>query len=487
MRTHKELVNREKDIQDELERLKSKKDKTPEDLAAVGPLLEEFRQVHAERLDMEHDAALSEIRQAVGAGNSTSTAEDETARRDGRPNGDLDVVDRHRFNVDVVTGKYRNPWDTSEMRYGRGTASELRSRALDAIERMPFADDKVREVSTKFVERGDHKSGLSEQVLATTSTEYVDAFAKVIRSEGMLAALTSQEQGALARAMSLTDSAGGYLVPFQLDPTVILTATGSVNQVRQISRVVTATGDVWNGVSSAGVTASWDSEAAQVSDDSPTLAQPSIPVYKGQAYVQVSHEVAADAPTLANEIARMIAFEKDRLESVAFVTGSGSGEPTGLITALTGGSYVVNSATTDTFALADIYALDAALPARFAANGSWLAHRAIYNKARQFDTGGGNGLWGQLGDARKSEMLGRPDYVAEAMDGTITALSDNLVMVFGDFQNFVIADRIGATMRFIPDTFGANGRPTGQSGWLCYWRVGSDSVNDAAFRVLNVT
>jgi len=73
------------------------------------------------------------------------------------------------------------------------------------------------------------------------------------------------------------------------------------------------------------------------------------------------------------------------------------------------------------------------------------------------------------------------------MDGTITALSDNLVLLFGDFSNFVVADRLGATMRFIPDTFGANGRPTGQSGWLAYWRVGSDAVNDSAFRVLNCT
>lgn len=476
----KQALNREKDIQDELERLKGKKDKTAEDRGKVPTLVEEFRQVHEHRLNLEHDAALDEIRSATVSGVSNENTED----RSEAPK----VVDQHRGTT-FTNGKFRNPWDLSEVRYAGNRGSELRSRALDAIERMPYADDKVREVATRLVERSDPaKSGkLIDMVLGSTSPTYGEAFAKVIRSEGQMAALTTEEQGAISRAMSLTDSAGGYLVPFQLDPTVILTANGSVNQVRQIARVVTATGDTWNGVSSAGVTASWDAEAAQVSDDSPTLASPAIPVVKGQAYVQVSHEVAADAPTLANEIATMVAFEKDRLESVAFVTGSGSGEPTGIITALTGGSSVVASATTDTLAIADVYGLDAALPARFAANGSWLAHRAIYNKIRQFDTAGGNALWGQLVDGRHSELLGRPDYVAEAMDGTITALADNLVLIFGDFSNFVIADRIGTTMRFIPDTFGANGRPTGQSGWLTYWRVGSDSVNDAAFRVLNVT
>lgn len=471
----KQSLHREKDIADELERLKAKNDKTAEDRARVPVLIEEFRKVHEHRLNLEHDAILDEVRSAT-----TDSATNEVTENRAQ------VVDAPRRGATFIDGKYKNPWDTSEMRYGAGTQNELRSRACDAIERMPFASDKVREVATNLVER-DGGRRMADMVLGTTSPEYTNVFTKLVRSKGQLAGLTGPEINAYERAMSLTDTAGGFMVPFQLDPSVILTANGSVNQVRQIARVVTATGDVWNGISSAGVTGSWDAEAAQVSDDAPTLAQPSIPVVKAQVFVPVSHEVLADASGLANEVANMIAFEKDRLESVAFVTGSGSGEPTGIITALTGGSSVVGSATTDTFAVGDVYALDSALPARFAANGSWLAHRAIYNLMRRFDTNGGAALWGYLNEARKSELLGRPDYVAEAMDNSITALSDNLVLLFGDFQNYVIADRIGTTISYIPHLFGANGRPTGQSGWHAYFRVGADSVNDAAFRLLNVT
>lgn len=488
--THKEAVNREKDIQEELERLKGKKDKTPEDMAAVGPLLEEFRQVHALRLDMEHDAALSEIRSAVGAGNSSSTAEDESARRDGRPNGDLDVVDRSRFNVDVVTGKYRNPWDISEMRGGYGAAAELRSRACDAIERMQHADDKVREVATRLVERDDEKrSTVANMVLSTTSPEYMNVFAKLVRSKGQLGALTPSELGAYERAMSLTDSAGGFLVPFQLDPSVILTAAGSVNQIRQIARVVMATGDTWHGVSSAGVSGSWDAEGDEVSDDSPTFAQPAIPVHKGSVFVAASFEAQQDIGNLAGEISTMISFEKDRMESVSHATGSGTGQPRGVVTALVaaGGSVIVPSATGDTFAVGDVHALDSALPARWAANASWLAHRAIYSKMRQFDTNGGAALWGYLADGRKADLLGRPDYVSEAMDGVINATQENYVLAFGDFQNYVVVDRLGTTLSYIPHLFGGNGRPTGQSGWYAHFRSGGDVVNPAAFKLLNVT
>lgn len=477
----KQSLNREKDIQDELERLKGKKDKTAEDRAKVPALVDEFRKVHEHRLNLEHDAALDEIRGATQA----SVTNDVTDEDRGAPQ----IVDRQRGTT-FVNGKYKNPWDTSEMRigYGDSVASELRSRAKDAIERMDFADDKVREAATRFIERdGDDDTPIAKLALATTSPEYGRAFIKLVKSRGNAAVLSGDEAAAYQRAASLTDTAGGFLVPFQLDPSVILTANGSFNQVRQISRVVTATGDVWNGVSSAGVTGSWDGEAVEVSDDAPTLAQPSIPVHKLQVFVPLSHEVQMDAPGLASEIASMIAFEKDVKESTAFVTGSGTGQPTGIITALTGGSSVVASAATDTLAVGDVYGLDSALPARYAFNGSWLAHRAIYNRLRQLDTAGGNALWGQLSEGRKSELLGRPDYVAEAMDSSITALADNLCLLFGDFQNYVIADRLGTSLSYIPHLFGANGRPTGQAGWHAWIRVGGDSVNDAAFRLLNVT
>lgn len=479
--THKQALNREKDIQDELERLKAKTDKTPEDHKRVPELLTEFREIHAHRLDLEHDAALAEIRSAAGAPVHGEPASSET--RD----GDVDIVDRSRHRgAPELGGKYRNPWDTSEVRYGQaGTADELRHRAEDAIERMPFATSKVREAAAAFVERsGD--TALPELVLATTSPEYAKAFTKVVRSKGQLAALDSGEQRALSRAMSLTDANGGFAVPFQLDPNVILTANGSFNQVRQIARVVTATGDVWHGISSAGVTGSWDAEAEEVSDDSPTLVQPAIPVHKGAVFVAQSFEVEQDAG-LAGEIARMIAFEKDRMESVAFVTGSGVGQPTGIVTALTGTSSVITSTTEDTLAVGDVYKLDSALPARFAANASWLGHRAIYNQMRQFDTNGGSALWGQLAEGRQSQLLGRPDYVAEAMKSGITATQDNIALIFGDFSNYVIADRLGTTLSYVPHLFGPNGRPTGQSGWYAHFRVGADSVNDAAFRALNVT
>lgn len=467
--THQQAVNREKDIQDELERLKAKTDKAPDDHKKVPALLAEFREVHEHRLDLEHDAALAEIRSAA-AGSTEDRG--------------VQVVDQKRSGVQAPAGKFRNPWDTSTVRMGTPSAeSEIRHRAEDAIERMPFASDKVREVSARLVE-SDESLRMAEMVLATTSPEYGRAFTKIVRHAGNASLLSAEEQSALQRAVAVgTGSAGGFLVPFQLDPAVILTAAGSFNQVRQIARVVTATGSEWNGVSSAGVTGSWDAEADQVSDDSPTFSQPKIPVHKGQVFVEATFEAVQDSANLAQELATMMAAEKDRMESVAFVTGTGSGQPKGVVTAVAANSpSVVDTATAATLAAADVYKLDESLAARWAANGSWLGHRAIYNKLRQFDQNGGSALWGRLDEARKSELLGRPNYVAEAMASAVAA--DANVLVFGDFSNYVIADRVGTAVEYIPNLFGSNGRPTGKRGWLTHFRVGADVVNPAAFKLL---
>jgi predicted phage gp36 major capsid-like protein len=51
----------------------------------------------------------------------------------------------------------------------------------------------------------------------------------------------------------------------------------------------------------------------------------------------------------------------------------------------------------------------------------------------------------------------------------------------------VIVDRVGTTLEVIPNLVGTNRRPTGQRGALLWFRTGSDSVVDNAFRLLNAT
>ena len=488
--THSQSINRLREITSELERLGELDVLSTEDEGYFETLTAEFSKVDEHRKKMERTAELERVRSAgknLNGSNLRTLPGSASSSRDDYDRDAIlepDSVEDHRF---------RNPWDLSEVRtFGRPESevnSELRSRALAAVEKMPGANDRIRAAATKIIEEFDDKnSKIARFALLTSSPAYMRAWSKMARSLPHL--LTGEESQALesVRAMSLTDSAGGYLVPFQLDPTVIITSDGSRNDIRQFARQVVATGDVWNGVSSGAVSWSWDAEGAEVSDDTTTFAQPSIPVYKAAGFVPISIEALEDEQNVTAEVAKLLAFGKDTLEATAFITGSGTGQPTGIVTALTGGSSVVGSATTDTFALADVYALQGALPARYRSGASWLANNLIYNRVRQFDTQGGAGLWERVGADRPAQLLGRPAGEAEAMDGVINATQDNLSLLFGDFSNYVIADRIGMSVEFIPHLFHtSNNRPSGQRGWYAYYRVGADSVNDAGFKLLNVT
>lgn len=488
--SHQQAVIRLKDIKTELERLGEKEDLTADDERTFAELTDEFSDVDNHRRQLERKATLERVRSAT---KTTERGPAATKIEGGTPNSSRDSYDLDPIlNPDSVEDqRFRNPWDLSEVRtFGKSkeaVAQELRSRALCAIERMGGANDQVRASSTGIIENfDDSDSRIARLCLATSSPEYLRAWSKVARGHSHM--ISPDEQRALERAMSLTDSAGGYLVPFQLDPTVIITANGSRNQIRQVARQVVATGDVWNGVSSGAVAWSWDAEATQVSDDTTTFAQPTIPVYKAAGFVPISIEALQDEANVTQEVARLLAFGRDVLESAAFVTGTGVGQPTGIVTALTGTSSVVSPTTAETFAAADIYKLDGALPSRYRSNASWLANRGIYNTVRQFDTNGGAQMWERIGADVPPMLLGRPALESEDMDAVFdaSATADNYVAVYGDFSNYVIADRVGMTVEFIQHLTGANGRPTGQRGWYSYYRVGADSVNDAAFRMLNV-
>ncbi len=491
--THSQSIKRMDEIHARMEEIGELEEISPEERQEFDGLRVEFDQLraHAERLEVA--AELASVRSAAPQGKRKLRVDSGSQR--GRDEYDRDSI----LEPDSVEDcRFRNPWDLSEVRtFGRDggeVAGELRARALSAIEKMQGASDDIRQAATHIIERFDSKdSRLARQCLVTSSPEYLRAWSKMAVSKGHT--LTPAEQRAMNeveqfRAMSLTDSAGGYLVPFQLDPTVIVTSNGVRSDIRQAARVVVATGDTWNGVSAANVSWSFDAEGSEVSDDAPSFAQPSIPNYMARGFVPISIEALDDEQNAAQEVGRLLAGGKEDLEGTKLILGSGSGEPTGLITALVASSptVIATSATTDTFALADVYALQGALPARYRANASWLANNLIYNKVRQFDTAGGNGLWAQLGDGRPSVLLGREALEAEAMDGVINTSAENYSLVFGDFSNFVITDRIGMSVEFIPHLFHtSNNRPSGQRGWFARYRIGSDSVNDGGFKLLNIT
>jgi HK97 family phage major capsid protein len=188
------------------------------------------------------------------------------------------------------------------------------------------------------------------------------------------------------------------------------------------SQVEQITGNTWNGVSSGAVVASRDLEFEEVSDDAPTLAQPTATVTKAQAFIPFSIEVVQDWGSLESEMARLIQDAKDVEEATAFATGAGTGvNPQGVLTGATG----TVAAGTAAFTVAHAYALLEALPPRFRPNGTFVANLAQYNRIRQLDTAGGANIWtcrtsrSASGTTRTGNVgatfLGKPAYESSVM------------------------------------------------------------------------
>ena len=406
-------------------------------------------------------------------------------------------------NVPPVRRTGSDIWDISAVRAAaRGPEDEaqiLRDNAMKAIERSTFPHENANQEDVQgHIERllnkfsgedetygGGQAAHLCRYILSTASPTYRRAFGKAVLNRPM----TADEQ----RALSLTGASGGFAVPVTLDQTLIPTSNGAVNPWRAISRKEQIVGsNTWNGVTAGAVVASRDAELQEVSDDAPTLAQPTLTVTKAQAFIPFSMEVGQDWGALEAEMARLIQDAKDVEEAASFATGSGTGvNPQGVLTGATG----TVAAGTAAFAVAHGYALLEALPPRFPPNGTFVANLAQYNRIRQLDTSGGASLWvpnlqsGVAGDAQGTTgytFLGKPAYESSNMSSSLTAGSQ--IMIFGDFRYFLIVDRIGMSIELVPHLFGStNGRPTGQRGLLAYWRNSSRVLSSAAFRVLQTT
>lgn len=366
--------------------------------------------------------------------------------------------------------------------------TEVRDHAVRAIAEIDNLPDSMRESAMATLDQADDRSGsIARRIVVTGRPEYRAAFAKVL--SGRMDEFTPEESAAVQsmRAASLTDAAGGYAVPFLLDETVVDTGShnGLASSIRSISRIVTGTSDVWNGVSSAGVTASWDAEGQEVSDDAPTFAQPSITAHKGQGFIPFSVEIQGDS-SLEDDFRRMLSIARADLEEEAFTTGSGTGQPKGIVTALSG-SYEESTATNDTFAGADLYTLHDALAARFRGRAQWLANIAIIGAIRQFDTDGGSDFKVEPGltAGAPATLLGRPLTEAPFMASAVADAAD--ILILADMMSaYYIYDRVGMSVELVPHLFGAQGRPTGQRGLLAWWRTGADLVNSTAARLLTV-
>lgn len=440
------------------------------------------------------DAQAGQRGDAVPAGGQARSAADDI--RTGRGSGQT----ASRFSTRPgLSQRIGNLWDLTEVRQNARSIDELpalyRDRAMIALENATFPGDRMQSREqiqgniARLLEYNDDKEGsLAKRMLITGSPLYHRAFSKAVAALSTNG-LSTEESRALAMGTPASWSPGSYPVPYQLDPSVTLTSNGAINPLRQISRVEQIVGKEWLGVTSAGIVVTRTPEATEATDEAPVLTQPGVAPTRVQAFVPFSVEVEQDWNGLMAEIAMMLADAKDIEEATTFITGAGTGDIPGGVVATQGTAQYVYTAATATTATGDIYNVEDNMAPRFRPQASWLASKTGYNAIRQlfaqFASAAGD-AWVRPSAGTAPELLGYGAYEASAMD-TSTTTSGKQPLLMGDFNQYLIVDRIGMSIELVPHLFGTTSNfPTGQRGIFALWRNSATILVPNAFRLLTV-
>lgn len=392
------------------------------------------------------------------------------------------MSEREVFDLSTLRATAANP---GQMR------GEMQERAHRVIDRMVFPSASADQAACKeqitrilaAVGDEDGETSVARRILVTGSPAYKEAFAKWIA--------TGREDGFRADMQITTNGSGGFAVPVELDPTLLPTSNGVVNPYRQVSKIVQTNAKQWQGVTTAGVTANRRGEIDETTDNSPTLAQPTVTPSRVDVFIPFSINIENSWAGMQGDLAALIQDAKDQEEVSSFTNGTAvAPSPNGL---LNGATAVVSTAATATFASADIDAAENALGARFRQRAVWMGSRQIYNKLRHFDSAGGPDLWATLaqgitngGPGLVLPIHGYPAYENSSM--TTTTTSNSKILTLGDFgRYFIIVDKIGLNLELVPHLFGGTANyPTGQRGFFAYWFNNCKVLDPAAFVTLKV-
>ena len=340
--------------------------------------------------------------------------------------------------------------------------------------------------------RSAQAPSIARHMLMYGGDEYYEAFRDYVNDP------TGPGLQRAAGALTLASAQGGYLLPYFLDPTIVITTDGTTNPYRRIANVKQITTNAYQGVNSAGVQAAFvDEQGAAGTGNYQGVGQIQIFVKKAFAWVYGSIEASEDTD-FATQLPRLIQDGKDILEEQKFAIGTGgtnnAGEPGGVVAAL-GTAQRVAPAGSGAIAAGDIYNLEAALGPRFRLDNSvgFVAPIAAINKIRAASpSGAGSSFWATLGDGTPSRLLNHrieesPSVTSAAGTGTASSGTASAQAVFGAWDNYLVIDRIGMSMLFDPMLKGTGASaniPTGQQGWLAFWRVGAGVATTNAFRWL---
>ena len=288
---------------------------------------------------------------------------------------------------------------------------------------------------------------------------------------------------------------GGFAVPRPIDAEIARRLV-KLSPVRSVANVVqTSTSGFRRLISIGGTASGWASETGvRTETNSPKLAEIVPPLGELYANPSATQQMLDDAAfDVGSWLASEIANEFARAEGAAFINGTGTNQPRGL---LTGPITAQNDAarpfgTLQFIASGNATAFDAApesklidmvfsMKATLRQGAVWLMNSATLAAVRKFKAADGSFLW-QAGiiDGQPSRLLGYPVIEAEDMPDIGAG---NFPIAFGNFKaGYLIAERTATTILRDPYT----NKPYVQ--FYATRRVGGQVLDSDAIKLLKIS
>ena len=340
-------------------------------------------------------------------------------------------------------------------------------KEIDRLERQAAIDREMDQpTASPLVSR---PTAPTAQKQGRASDEYKTAFWGMIRNR-------VATPGVMNALQVGTDSEGGYLVPDEYERTLVQ-GLEEENVLRSLCTVIqTSSGDRKIPLVASHGTASWVDEEATIPDSDDVFGQISIGAHKVATMIKVSDELLQDSVfNIESYIAAEFARRIGAAEEEAFITGNGTGKPTGLLHATNGAGIGVttngNTPTAD-----EIFDLIHSIKSVYRKKAVFLLNDSTLKALRKLKDGQGQYLW------QPGLKEGQPDTLLNYRLVTSPFMpeidSGNKVILFGDFKSYWIAD----SFQRLNELYAA----TGQVGFRATQRVDGRLVLAEAMKCLAV-
>lgn len=261
-------------------------------------------------------------------------------------------------------------------------------------------------------------------------------------------------------------SDGGYAVPREVDA-LISARLKSISPIRAIAQVVqTGTAGYRKLVTSGGTASGWVSETGTRAETAtPSFAEIAPPAGELYANPAASQAMLDDAAfDIQSWLADEIAMEFARAEGAAFVSGSGTNQPKGFLTAPNAATadatrafgtlqFLASGHATGFDSAPELKLIDLvhALKSGHRQGASWVMNAKTLAVVRKLKAADGSFLWQPgLMDGQPNRLLGYPVVEAEDMPDIAAGA---LPIAFGNFRaGYLIAERSATSILRDPFT-----------------------------------